>query len=996
MHPISLFLESAYSFSGSNIDIETLVFHAHEKGYKALVLTDKKMHRAFRFYTACEALGIKPIIGLQVHLEGLLSLDGIDVVCYAKNTQGYRNLLKISSLQSYNKSLPLSLFKKYTEHITTMLYPYQEDWHSVNDHDVETVIHELRLVTETFMLAMHPSLRPIHHPRIPTIMVDMVHYMSKEDSEVHQTLRAIFQLPEKPLKNAHFKAIEEFDFNRDSESKMVQFVDEHGYRIEKKPTMLPEYPNPHKLPSKDYLKALSEKGLEKRLSIIKTSRQPYFNRLQEELDSIISLGYADYFLIVWDVIRYAKRQGILVGPGRGSAPGSLVAYALGITDIDPLEHGLLFERFLNKERITMPDIDIDFPDYAREKVIRYTEDKYGKEFVSHICTFGTFLKKSALRDTARVLSIETKYVNEMSRRVENYESITMMIEKDKDAQNRLQQDPKIAQWLTRAKALEGLPRHVSTHAAGIILSKQPIIEYTAIQPGLLEMHQTQYSQEDLEALGLLKMDFLGLRNLSMIEDVLQTIKTHTKETVNLYTVPLNDEKTFEMLRTKSTTGLFQLESLGMRQLIKEMQITHFDDIVTVLALFRPGPMDSKEQYLKRRQGRAKIAYLTPDLKPILESTQGVLLYQEQIMAIGYKIAGYTMTEADLLRRAVSKKDAIGLMEERKNFVSKATKNGYQESLANEIYDYIVKFANYGFNKSHSVAYATIAYWMAYLKTHYPAYFIAVLMQNALGNESQMNDYMEEAFTYNLTLSRPDIRYSSEKFTLIDKVLYYPLLGVKNIGKTLCLEIEAERKRNPFTSYIDFIHRTQSFLNVRAYQFLIYAGALDSFPFSRKTMIDNIEAVIRFKEYASSLGSDEFVLNESAEFSEAILHRYEKEALGFTWFEDPLRGYYDIVEKNQWQWLKSLETSPLNTPLAVIGYIRQVKEIKTKKGDRMAFLTLSDHRYTIEAIVFPNVYQSVMDKLNVFGVYHWRGTLELRQSKRQFIIDRLESLKKTLR
>ena len=993
MQPISLFLESAYSFSGSNIDIETLVKDAQLKGYKALALTDKKMHGAFRFYHACHKANIKPIIGLQVKLEGLLKLAHINVVCYAKNSQGYRNLLKISSLQSYHEYLPLALFKKYSKDLTTIVYPYLSHWNAMSSHDENVVLHELKLVTETLILAVHPSLKVIDNREYSTIDVDMVYYAKPEDKGVYNTLRKIFQQQEIDIDHGYIKELSEFRFNEQALQKTESFINQHDYEIEKTPTMLPTFPNQHNLKSSNYLRILSEKGLIKRLGSKNKGKKDYFIRLEKELDAIIDLGYADYFLIVWDVVRYAKKADILVGPGRGSAPGSLVAYALGITDIDPLQHGLMFERFLNKDRINMPDIDIDFPDYARERVIRYTEEKYGKEFVSLICTFGTFLKKSALRDSARVYSIESKYVNEISRRIEEYDSIHEMIERDANVKNRIQQSDAIAFWLMVAAKIEGLPRHVSTHAAGIVLSQQPIIDYTAIQPGLLDMHQTQFSQEDLESLGLLKIDFLGLRNLTMIEDVLKYIETHHRKKLNMYTLPLDDKATFEMLRTKTTTGLFQLESPGMRRLIKDMKITHFNDIVTVLALYRPGPMESISVYLKRRHGESKIDYLTEALEPILKDTQGILLYQEQIMEIAYKIAGYTMNEADILRRAVSKKDERVLSQERENFVSKALLNGSTEKTANAIYDYIVKFANYGFNKSHSVAYAMIAYWMAYLKTHFPEFFIAVLMQNALGNESLMKAYIEEAFTYKLNLHKPDIQFSGLKFKLVNDRLYFPLLGIKNIGKTLCYEIEEERRKGKFSSYIDFIHRTQGFLNTRVYQYLIYAGALDCFNLSRKTMIENIDAVIRFKEYATTLGSDEFVVSQFAEFNEEVRLRYERDALGFNWFEDPLSDYYRWIKKHQFKTVKYLEEAPLKKAIEVVGYIQDVKKISTKKGDQMAFLTLGDNVAKIDAIAFPSVFNDYKEWFITTEVYRFKGTLELRQSKRQFVINSLETLKK---
>ncbi|MFW6319922.1 MAG: DNA polymerase III subunit alpha, partial [Bacillota bacterium] len=794
--------------------------------------------------------------------------------------------------------------------------------------------------------------------------------------------------------NASFKEPSYFKYlSADETSTLSRFIKQHTFNLTIKHPELPSYPKTQGLSSEAYLQMLSLKGLDKRLkNTIHADYTVYTKRLKYELKTIHSLGYDDYFLIVWDVVKHAKKAGYLVGPGRGSAPGSLVAYVLGITDIDPIRFDLLFERFLNKDRVSMPDIDIDFPDYAREAIIAYTQETFNQENVSYICTFGTFLTKSALRETARQFKIDTKLINEIIKYSVNYKSIDEMINTDRDVQNRMKQYDNVNTWLNIAKNVEGLPKHVGTHAAGIIISDEPIIEYTPIQSGLQGGYQTQFEQTDLEAIGLLKMDFLGLRNLSMIETIINDIKVHENKTINMYKLPLNDEKTFALLREHSTSGIFQLESRGMRQLIKNMQIKAFDDIVAILALYRPGPMESIPTYLKRRHKEEKVTYLTDVLKPILESTYGILLYQEQIMAIASNFAGYTMSEADLLRRAVSKKVSKELEDERHRFVRKAKENNHDEALAHEIYDYIVKFANYGFNKSHSVAYALISYWMAYLKANFPAYFISVLMQSALSNETLMREYIQEAMQLDLTVSPPHIEHSDARFMMKHNVIYYPLTGIKNIGKSIYQAINDARKEKPFNSFVDFIARTYKNVNKRQYQYLIYAGACDTFGINKQTMINNIESIIHFLDYQGDIGLDDYVFTEVKEFTTSELKAFEQEAIGINLSFDPLKSYAKYLKMDQYNTVTDcLTTNQLNQPIKLIAYVSKIKEITTKKGDRMAFLTLEDKVRTMDAVVFPSVYINIANIITENTVYGFNGKVSIKQKNRQFIVEKLTQI-----
>ncbi|MFW5865148.1 MAG: DNA polymerase III subunit alpha [Candidatus Izemoplasmataceae bacterium] len=993
---VSLFLETAYSFNGSNIKIDTLIKKAKAYQYSTLVLTDTKMHAAYKFYQLSKAAQINPIIGLQLKAESLLNTEGIFFNAYAKSEQGYQNLLKLSSLQSFNEVLPLNLIKKYTKDVSFLILPHKGDFFQLihDERQFNQVINELKTFIDTLYFGFNEDFKPMFTvDKVNLLPLDYVFYLEEDDNTIHKTLCAIYQNETTIFKDypAYFKPKEAFNYKPSLLNHLNQFVKDHTLSLSEKTPSLPIFKNTHNLSSNEYLNALSHKGLDKRLKGYKGDKTVYITRLKEELSTIHTMGYDDYFLIVWDVIRYAKKEGILVGPGRGSAPGSLVAYSLGITDIDPIQFGLLFERFLNKDRISMPDIDIDFPDRKRETMIEYTINKYGKEYVSYICTFGTYLKKSALRESARVFQIEKKYIEEMAKKLDHYDSIDAMIKENLDVQNRMQQLKPINHWLKTASKLEGLPKHVSTHAAGIILSHEPIVLYSAIQEGLNQHYQTQYAMEDLEAIGLLKMDFLGLRNLTMIEDILALIKKHENVTLNLYQIPLDDPATFKLLREKSPTGIFQLESAGMRRLIKDMQMKSFDDIVTILALFRPGPMQSIDTYLKRRFKKETIEYIDPILEPILKETEGILLYQEQIMAIASKYAGYSMTEADLLRRAVSKKSETILQNERKRFVKKAQALGKNPEKSNQIYDYIVTFANYGFNKSHSVAYATIAYWMAYLKANYPAYFIAVLMQSALATEALMREYIQEAALLNITISPPHINHSDTYFVYKNKTLYYPLTGIKNIGKTLAENI-VKLRENGYQSLIDFIQKTNQVINKRALEYLIYSGALDTFGLSKRTMIENIEAITHYLSY-QGINNLEYEYNKKEEFEEALLKHYETEAMGFNLSMHPLKAYEALLKQPTIYQVGDLEALPLNKTIKLLAYVSKIKEIKTKNNEPMAFFQLEDQYNKIDAVCFPNAYIKVKAFIEHSDVLLFEGKKAIKKNASQFVIEKANLITK---
>lgn len=985
----SLFTETAYSFSGSNITIEVLFDMAKKNHQSTVVLTDTKMHAAYKFIVGAKKHDLSPVIGLQLRFEGLFESGVLHGVAYAQNGKGYKNLLKLASLQSFNAILPFSLAKPYADNLTFVLMPHAGDVFQAKDDcaRLKSIIHEVKQTFHDVMFGKHEAYPFVDHG-ISTVPIDYVLIQHEEDRDVFETLSAIFEHQRQWLKNTIDIAIKHpsyFHKLSDEDQKALnQFIANHTIDVSFHEASLPSYQDTHGLKTRDYLVALAKKGLEKRLKGKSVDAKKYRERLAYELNTIHELGYEDYFLIVYDCLRFARSAEMLVGPGRGSAPGSLVAYALGITHVDPIAFGLLFERFLNKARKTMPDIDIDFPDHARPKMIEYVVKRYGKPYVSQICTFGTFLRKSALRESARHFNVSPSVLEEVMRKIADYDSVEAMISENLDVQNRMAQHEDVNTWLHVAKRLEGLPKHVSTHAAGIILSDRDITEYTAIQPGLHDHHQTQFEQHDLEALGLLKIDFLGLKNLTMIEEVLDLIEQNQGNRLDMFKVPLQDKKTFALLREQSTTGIFQLESQGMRALVKDMQIREFDDIVTILALFRPGPMQSIDDYLKRRHKKQRITPLDPSIQSILEPTEGILLYQEQIMAIASTFAHYSLEEADLLRRAVSKKDAATLEKERDRFVKKAIHANRDEARANKIYDYIVTFADYGFNKSHSVAYALVAYWMAYLKAHYPAYFIAVLMQNALHNENLIKTYVREAAASNIRVEGPNVNISTTRFVLKDKTLVYPLSGIKNLGSNLAKGLVQARGKQVFTSFVDFVARTRSVLNKRAYESLIKAGACDCFKINRKTLIDDLPGVQHYIDYHGR--QDDFVHNVQDEFDETMLLQYEKDVIGIALSYDPLKPYESYIKKARMVTPSTIDKTMLERYVTVAASLGRHKAITTKKGDAMAFFTLEDRISTLDAVVFPRAYQGIQNAIEEGTVYQFKGRLTEKNGQLQMVLE----------
>ena len=714
------------------------------------------------------------------------------------------------------------------------------------------------------------------------------------------------------------------------------------------------------------------------------------------------MKFSDYFLIVADFINFAKTNQIVVGPGRGSSAGSIVAYLLGITDVDPLKYDLLFERFLNPERMTMPDIDVDFSDIRRDEVIDYVKNKYGDEKVAQIITFGTFAARSLLRELIKTIGIDQQDAFFILKQIplQSKKSIIEVIRESEELAQFIKQSEQLKILFSVAAKLEGIPRHISTHAAGVVISEEPLIEHVPLTQGANETNLTQYTMNDLEAIGLLKMDFLGLRNLTLIEKIIQSVKYSNRKNIALNELPENDEKAFDLLRNGKTNGVFQLESGGMKQVLTELKPTEFEDIVAVNALYRPGPMDFIPTYINRKFNREKVSYPHPDLKPILEKTYGVLVYQEQIMQIANKIAGFSLGQADILRRAVSKKKQDVMDEQKEAFINGCLENGYSIKVAEEIFGWIVKFSNYGFPRSHAVAYSKISYQLSYLKAHYPENFFAELLSSTASQQDKVQVYIKEMREMNLQLAPPSINQSFGKYSVEQNKIRMGLLTIKGIGNQVASEILRVRKDGgKFKNLFDFCLRVSlKIVNRASIEQLILAGAFDETYSNRASLLASVDQALEqgdlFKEFNDQVNifQDKIELEENyvsiEDFSQAKKLADEKELLGIYISDHPLKRYRNKLRGNGFVTLKNAEKQIGQRNVKSASIIQTIKTIRTKRGDPMAFITLSDETSDMEAVIFPDVFRDVSRWLEEEILVMVEGKIESRNNKIQWLISRI--------
>ncbi|SHQ00296.1 DNA polymerase III subunit alpha [Mycobacteroides abscessus subsp. abscessus] len=1026
---VHLQVQSAFSLLSSTASVEQLVKGAKEKGFTMLALTDYNvMHGAVAFYKQCLKHEMKPIIGLSVDVQSEITSNmAYPLVLLAKNQVGFQNLMKISSVvQTKSKEgIPLKWLKHYAAglfaispgdagEIESYLLENNEEQaarcadlykHIFGADSFFLSLQNHNVPSETSLLNKLVSLGNSHS--VQTVVTNNVRYLQQSDSFAHECLLAI-KNGEK-LQDDDRERLETDQYYLKTSAEMVElFADfpkalENTWRIAEECNVmvelhkqkLPKYPTLEGETAEGLLEKLCMKGLSERYS---SATKEHKERLRYELSVIEKMKFADYFLIVWDFMRFSREQHILTGPGRGSAAGSLVSYVLYITDVDPLKYDLLFERFLNPERITMPDIDIDFPDHRRDEVIEYVANKYGEAHVAQIVTFGTLAAKAALRDVGRAFGLNTKELEGLSRAVPSQLGISL---KDAYAQSErlrvfVNESPTNQRLFETAVKLEGLPRHTSTHAAGVVISEEPLVNTVPISEGSQSVYLTQYAMDDLEEVGLLKMDFLGLRNLTLIESIIDLIKKRVRVNFDIKTIPLDDKDTFLMLSRGETTGVFQLESEGMRHVLRRLKPTNFEDIVAVNALYRPGPMENIPMFIDRKHGKEHISYLHEDLKPILENTYGIIVYQEQIMQIASTMAGFSLGEADLLRRAVGKKKKEILDKERQHFVEGAMTKGYESSIANEVYDLIVKFANYGFNRSHAVAYSVIAYQLAYLKANYPVYFMAALLSSSIGNESKIAQYIKECREMGIQVLPPSINKSGYTFLVENHAIRYSLTAIKGIGVAALKGLFSARKSKKFSDLFDFCIRVSAkSVNRKALESLIHSGSFDEFGEDRAVLLASLDVALDHAQLVNPDDSqqgdlftdDEFFLKPKYVTVDPIRAedklRQEKEALGLYLSDHPVSIYEKEAKLEQTMAISYISTKSRN--VRVLVYITELKKIRTKKGETMAFLTVSDQSGDMESVVFPTVLKRYSMLLQQGNIVIVDGKIEERNGAKQLII-----------
>ncbi len=939
-----LYGQTEYNLLNNTIHLEDYIQKAKENSFTFLSITDKNLYGVYKFYKACKKHQITPVVGIEITYVDIDQYPS-RMLAYCLNDIGYKNLIKLTTylntnpiptsfgfLREYTEGLAFILV--YEESIIKRLYTSNPNSNLVEQLKAYSDLKEFYVgYSKTNYLSVEDSideaLQFLHLHQIKTLPLHNCRYLNPQDKIIYEALTKIGG-SEIKVKNT-----EDFSFPTTPvlNSEVEQFIQKIHLNLFATKANLPKFPNTKGLTAEAFLKNLCGKGLYRRL---KGKIPPiYQNRLLYELEVIHKMGYEDYFLIVWDFILYAKKNEILVGPGRGSAAGSLVAYCLGITEIDPLKYNLLFERFLNPERISMPDIDTDFPDIFRDQIISYVHQLYGHNHVCYISAFSTFLIRSAIRDLGRIQKIEGERLDEIIRLTEEASDFNALL---RQFENR----EEIYNLLYIVKGLENLPRHITTHAAGIIISSDPLTDIVPLQEGINGVYQSQLEAHDLEEIGLLKMDFLGIRNLTILSDVIHQIPNFTMDT--LRSIPLDDKKTYSLLASADTLGIFQLESTGIKRVLFHLKPTCFDDLVAVLALYRPGPMENIDEFIARRHGK-KYSYLHSILEPILKSTYGIIVYQEQIMQIAERFAGFSLGQADLLRRAISKKqeDALKLM--KRDFLIGAQRQGYSSTLANEIYDYILKFANYGFNKSHSVAYGLLVYQMAYLKANYFHIFISKILNNVIGSASTLFSYITYAKEHHVIVYKPNVNISTNIFEVRSVGIFMPLQAIKGIGEAITNTIVDERGTNGlFKDYRDFKSRTT--LNSTILEALIFAGAFDCFGITKKQMMDE-------KEVYSDIFAKHLIdrIEDHTEYSFQELQRKEYEYLGFNLEYD----VFNTIEEKH----KSTKTTYIkqNIGKAVISFQHQ-HEIKTKKEEHMLVGELSDGKTTFDFVIFPSDYKKI--------------------------------------
>ena len=1045
---VHLHLHTQFSLLDGANQIQPLVQQIKSFGQPAVAMTDHgNMFGAIEFYRKAKEVGVKPIIGCEAYMalgsrhakkdSGLAHNDYYHLILLARNLTGYQNLIKLVSkayLEGfyYKPRMDKEILKEHHEGLIALSgclsgeIPYligQKDMAGAlavagefqeifgKEHfylEVQANGLDHQRIANAGLVEIHKKLG------IPLAGTNDCHYLKKEDARPHELMlclqtgktlsdpaRMKFDTDQLYVKSTEeiAPAFSEFP---GAVSNTCRIADSCDLELALNKTHLPQYKAPEGYTRESYVEHLAVEGLKARLSERPSSipAAVYEQRLREELLVICSMGFAGYFLIVWDIIRFARSRGIPVGPGRGSAAGSLVAYALRITDLDPLVYTLLFERFLNPERVSLPDIDMDFCMDRRGEVLNYVVEKYGSDHVAQIITFGTLGAKAAIRDVGRVLEMPYADADKVAKLVPNQLNITL--EQALDTEPRLRElvetDPKVRELMTIAQSLEGLARHASTHAAGVVISEGLLTDHVPLYKGANDEIVTQYSMGDVEKIGLVKFDFLGLKTLTMIRRAETLINDGRPDQPALHVdrLPFDDAKTFALLSSGKTTGIFQLESSGMRDLLTGFKPDRFEDIIAIIALYRPGPMDLIPDFIKRKQGKIPIAYELPELEPILKDTYGVIVYQEQVMAIANRVAGFSLGQADILRRAMGKKKPEEMEKLRVKFLEGARQKKIADKKAEKLYELIQKFAGYGFNKSHAAAYAVVCYQTGYLKAHYPTEFMAALMTSDMGNQDKIVGYFTECRDLGIKVLGPDVNESQKNFAVVDAAIRFGLAAIKNVGEGAVdsvLAIRADSGR--FTSFFNFCQRVDLHkVNKRMLEGLIKAGAFDSLGAKRSQLMAMLDQAVedgaaaqREREMgqtnifgeALNGGSPhahvEPVLPNLPEWDQAQRLKYERELTGFYITAHPLARYEATIHALATATTAGITELSDGKEVRLCGIIATVKSMLTKKGDRMAYVSLEDLQGTVEVIVFPDLFKTVGELIAPERLVRVTGTID---------------------
>jgi len=971
MDYVALQVKTSYSILNSLNDIKKLVSHAKNYGYKSLAITDESnMFGVMEFYNECKNNGIKPIIGIE------LDILNTKILLYAKNNQGYKNIIKLSTLIS-ERNLTYEDLTKYKDNLI-LIMPFS----FYND--------EIYNIYEDKYLG-YKNEEEKNQIKDKKILITNVSYLKKEDHKYLDYAKMIKDgkiVGEYELNtniNRHLLTKEEVYLLSDEIDiiNTKEIADKCNVELTYTNDLLPIYDK--EINSKEYLYNLSHKGLNKRLN--GNVDKEYYERLNHELKVIDKMGFNDYFLIVYDYVLYAKKNNILVGPGRGSAAGSLVSYTLGITDIDPIKYNLLFERFLNPERVTMPDIDIDFDATKRQEVIDYVINKYGEKKVVGIITFNTLGAKQVIRDIGRVLNLKQSLIDTVAKMCPK--DLVTSYNTNQNLKKLITNSYDLQKLYDIALHLEGLPRHISIHAAGVVMSKYDIDETIPLYKNQMGMYLSAYSKDYLEPLGLLKMDFLGISNLTLIDEVITSIKEDLNLNITFANIPLDDPKTIELFKKGETDGIFQFESPGMLKFLKKLKINSFNDIVAAISLYRPGPMESIPEYLKRRSSNSKIDYIHKDLEDILKETYGIIIYQEQIMQIACTMAGYTLGEADVLRRAMSKKKEDVLLKEKEKFTSRSINLGYDKEIIEKVYNLILKFANYGFNKSHAVAYSMISYKIAFLKTHFFSYFMLSLLTSAINNENKTSIYIAKLRQKNIKVLSPDINLSKNNYIIDNQNIICPLSIIRNVGTNVTNTILKEREKGLFIDFIDFVKRTYNqSVNRKVLESLILSGAFLKFGYNKKTLINNLDNILNYVELSSDAGLIEIdvpVIDEFPEYKDDELINIEFEIFGFYLSSHPVSKYKSDISVST-----LLLEDNVEKYINLVLEVNSIKEVITKKNDVMAFIRASDEYKTIDLTLFPNTYKNNLN-IKIHDIINVYGKVEKRLDNYQLVVSKIIKL-----